>query len=105
MAIPGIGPGLSGAANVGPSLPTSPSTGQSSGASQGAGNAFGQLLDGLTHSSSAASDAMGSVATGGSTDLHDVTLSVQMESLAFDLAVQIRNKLVDAYQEIFRMSV
>jgi flagellar hook-basal body complex protein FliE len=63
------------------------------------------MLDGLTQSSTTATDAMNSVATGGSTDLHDVTLSVQMESLAFDLAVQIRNRLVDAYQEIFRMSV
>jgi flagellar hook-basal body complex protein FliE len=105
MAIPGIGPGLTGAAGIGPSLPTSPSTGQSTGADQGTGSAFGQLLDGLTQSSSTATNAMSSIATGGSADLHDVTLSVQMESLAFDLAVQIRNKLVDAYQEIFRMSV
>jgi flagellar hook-basal body complex protein FliE len=95
MAIPGIGP----------SLPASPTPGPAGGASQGTGGGFGQLLDGLTQSSSAATDAMSSLATGGSTDLHDVTLSVQMESLAFDLAVQIRNRLVDAYQEIFRMSV
>ncbi len=38
-------------------------------------------------------------------DLHDAVLAAELESLSFDLAVQIRNRLVDAYQEIFRMSV
>ena len=45
------------------------------------------------------------IATGGEKDLHDVVMSVEMESLAFDLAVQIRNRLVEAYSEVFRMQV
>ncbi len=49
--------------------------------------------------------AVAGIATGGEKDLHDVVLSVEMESLAFDLAVQIRNRLVEAYSEVFRMQV
>ena len=45
------------------------------------------------------------IATGGERDLHDVVLAVEMESLAFDLAVQIRNRLLEAYSEIFRMQI
>jgi len=52
-----------------------------------------------------ADDAVTRLATGQDNDLHDVMLSVESEGLAFDLAVQIRNRLVDAYSEIFRMQV
>jgi flagellar hook-basal body complex protein FliE len=38
-------------------------------------------------------------------DLHDVVLAAEMESLAFNLAVEIRNRLVDAYGEISRMQI
>ena len=74
------------------------------GAQNGA-NAFSQLLSDLTQSSQQADGALTGLATGANTDLHDVVLSTQFESLAFDLAVQIRNRLVDAYSEIFRMQV
>ena len=67
--------------------------------------AFTQLLDGLNEAALSADQAVTDVATGADTDLHDVTLAVELESLAFDLAVQIRNRLVDAYQEVFRMQV
>ncbi len=69
------------------------------------GNAFGQLLDSLTGAAAEADSAVAGIATGGEKDLHDVVLSVEMESLAFDLAVQIRNRLVEAYSEVFRMQV
>jgi flagellar hook-basal body complex protein FliE len=66
---------------------------------------FSQILDGLNEAALAADDAVTDVAVGGDADLHDVTLAVELESLAFDLAVQIRNRLVDAYQEVFRMQI
>jgi flagellar hook-basal body complex protein FliE len=73
--------------------------------SREANDAFGGLLASLTGAQQAADKAVGDIAVGGEHDLHDAVLSVQMESLTFDLAVQIRNRLVDAYQEMFRMSV
>lgn len=71
---------------------------------QGGGD-FGRLLEQLGSVSGNADTALADLATGGDMDLHDAMLSVQMESIAFDLAVQIRNRLVDAYSEIFRMQV
>lgn len=71
----------------------------------GGGTGFGQLLDSLTRAQEQGNQAMTDLATGAPRDLHDVMLAVEGESLAFDLAVQMRNKIVDAYQEIFRMSV
>jgi flagellar hook-basal body complex protein FliE len=38
-------------------------------------------------------------------DLHEVMISAQEAGVAFDLMMEIRNKLVEAYQEIQRMQV
>ncbi|MCB2297169.1 flagellar hook-basal body complex protein FliE [Clostridium tagluense] len=38
-------------------------------------------------------------------DIHKVMLSTEEAKLSLELAVQIRNKLVDAYQEFNRMQI
>ena len=45
------------------------------------------------------------VASGEPVELHDVMLAQERASLGFELAVQVRNKLVEAYQDIMRMQV
>jgi flagellar hook-basal body complex protein FliE len=41
--------------------------------------------------------------TGNGQDIHAATLAVERASLAFDLMLQVRNKVVSAYQEISRL--
>jgi flagellar hook-basal body complex protein FliE len=43
--------------------------------------------------------------SGDGEELHTVALSVQRASLAFDLGLQVRNKIVSAYQEVMRMQM
>ena len=43
--------------------------------------------------------------TGEETDVHKVMVSTEEAKLSLELAVQIRNKLVDAYQEFNRMQI
>ena len=38
-------------------------------------------------------------------DVHDAMIALQREELSLQLTVQIRNKLVSAYQEIMRMPI
>ncbi|MCS7023394.1 MAG: flagellar hook-basal body complex protein FliE [Bryobacteraceae bacterium] len=38
-------------------------------------------------------------------ELHDMMLSVQRASLTFDLFLQVRNKVMQAYQEVMRMQL
>ena len=45
------------------------------------------------------------LAAGEPIDIHEVMLNTEQASLGFSMALQVRNKLVDAYQEIMRMSV
>lgn len=43
--------------------------------------------------------------TGKTSDIHQVMLASEEAKLSLELAVQIRNKLVDSYQEIMRMQL
>jgi flagellar hook-basal body complex protein FliE len=45
------------------------------------------------------------VLTGESTNLHQAMISMQEASVAFTLMVEVRNKLVESYQELMRMQV
>lgn len=45
------------------------------------------------------------LATGQPVDLSEVMISLEQANLGFQLATQVRNKLVEAYQEISRMQV
>ena len=45
------------------------------------------------------------LATGEVDNLHQVMLSLEEAKLSFQLLVQVRNKLLEAYQDILRMQV
>jgi flagellar hook-basal body complex protein FliE len=45
------------------------------------------------------------LAAGKPSDLHHVMLSLEDAKLSFQLLVQVRNKVLEAYQELMRMQV
>ena len=65
---------------------------------------FSQLLEGVEKSASAANEAVSSMVdkTG---DVHDAMIALQRADMALELTVQIRNKFVQAYQDIMRMPI
>jgi flagellar hook-basal body complex protein FliE len=46
-----------------------------------------------------------SLAKGDNIDLHEVTIAAQKASIAVQLTTQIRDKAVEAYQEMMRMQI
>ena len=70
---------------------------------------FGDILESSLHSVNdvqiAAEDSMKAMATGDVDDISEVAATVSEAELALTLAVQIRDKLVDAYNQLSRMSV
>lgn len=45
------------------------------------------------------------MAAGRTTEVHDVMIAAKESQLAFELLVEVRNKLLEAYQELMRMQV
>lgn len=44
-------------------------------------------------------------AVGNIQDLHDVTIALEKANLSIQLTMQVRNKVVEAYQEVMRMQI
>jgi flagellar hook-basal body complex protein FliE len=70
---------------------------------------FQSVLEGIIghveRSQTQAQQATESFLTGGNEELHSVALASQRASLEFELFLQVRNKVAQAYQEIMRMQV
>ncbi|MCW5893763.1 MAG: flagellar hook-basal body complex protein FliE [bacterium] len=83
--------------------------GKGLGLAEAGGQTFGQLLeDSLTQVNSLqqqADVAITDLASGGPTTLHDTMIALEKADLSFRLMMQVRNKIVEAYQEIVRMQV
>jgi flagellar hook-basal body complex protein FliE len=47
----------------------------------------------------------GKLLTGETSNIHQAMIAVQESNVAFGLMVEVRNKLVDSYQELMRMQV
>lgn len=52
-----------------------------------------------------ADQSIKTLATGESKGLHEVMLAVEKASISFQMMTQVRNKAMEAYQEIMRMPV
>ena len=52
-----------------------------------------------------AADAVGRLLSGEGGELHTAALAAQRAELSFELFLQVRNKAVQAYQEIMRMQM
>ena len=70
---------------------------------------FQSLLEGMVgrveQSQTQSKNAVESFLSGGNEELHSVALASQRAELEFDLFLQVRNKVVSAYQEVMRMQV
>lgn len=89
--------------------PSDAAAGTAGAGAPGGKASFGEILkDSLAQVNSLqheADAAIQSLATGGTATLHDTMLAVEKAELSFRLMMQVRNKIVDAYQEILRMQV
>lgn len=75
----------------------------------GSGEDFGSLIktavESIDGTQKSAEQAMSRAVTGESPDLHRTIIELQTADLKFQFGLQVRNKLIGAYEEIMRMQV
>ena len=69
------------------------------------GDTLAQAMNNLKDLHDQAEVKMANFAAGGDVDVADVMVSMEKASMATELAIQIRNKFLDGYQEIIRMQI
>ena len=67
--------------------------------------ALSNSLTNLNTTQRTAEAALETFATGGDIDVHTVMLEAQKASLGMQMAMQLRNKAIQAYNEIYKMGI
>ena len=100
MAVPPIPPQLPGVGQTPGVGPTAPSP-----ATPGFGDALGNGIRAVSDLEHAADAAIEDVASGGDTPIHELMVQTTKAEVGVQLLTQVRDRAVEAYQEIMRMQV
>jgi flagellar hook-basal body complex protein FliE len=94
-----------GAVPPGDTLGTSAAGGTAAGGAHGFGQTLTNALDSLQATQTKADTLAVQAATGDLTNVHDYMIAATEASLATELTVAVRNKAVDAFNQIMNMGV
>jgi flagellar hook-basal body complex protein FliE len=82
--------------------PQSVTAAQSGGSFQ---NLLGEFVGEVNARQIAAGDAIAGLMSGKNVSLHQAMISMEEASVSFQMMVEVRNKLLDSYQELMRMQM
>ena len=69
------------------------------------GEVLGQSVEKVNNLQNQADAAVNDLTTGKNTDIHQTMIAVEKAGVAFELMMQLRNKVITAYETIMRMPV
>jgi len=69
------------------------------------GQTFNELLQSLSQSQNESDTLLQKLAAGEDVDLHQVMIASEKTSVSFQVALSIRDRLVEAYREVMRTNV
>jgi flagellar hook-basal body complex protein FliE len=99
MAIDRITSGIGSIGGTQPASTTGPASG-----STGFGDVLKKAVSAVESTTTAANESIGKMLDG-TGDVHEAVIAMQKADTTLQLTVQIRNKVVQAYQDIMRMSI
>ncbi len=82
-----------------------PSTGATGTTGHSFETALGNLVANVGSKQAVASEAVAGLVTGQGVPLHQAIIAMEEASVSFQLMVEVRNKLLESYQELMRMQV
>jgi flagellar hook-basal body complex protein FliE len=69
------------------------------------GNVLGKLISDVNQKQNAANAAVDGLQSGQGVPLHHAVIAMEEANVSFQLMVEVRNKLLDSYQELMRMQI
>ncbi len=80
-------------------------TRQTGDAGAGLSQLIGNLAQSVSQKSQEAGNAVSAMMSGQDVPIHQAMIAIQESSVSFQLMVEVRNKLLESYQEMMRMQV
>jgi flagellar hook-basal body complex protein FliE len=68
-------------------------------------NLLGNMVEEVNARQVAANDSVTGLLNGQNVNLHQAMIAMEEASVSFQLMVEVRNKLLDSYQELMRMQI
>jgi len=97
--------GIDGSEGLDPSLAQMPGVSNLNQAQVGFDNLLGKFVNEVNTKQMAAGDAVTGLLSGQNVPLHQAMIAMEEASVSFQLMVEVRNKLLEGYQELLRMQV
>ncbi|KAF0171816.1 MAG: flagellar hook-basal body complex protein FliE [Limisphaerales bacterium] len=69
------------------------------------GEMLGNLVQGVNEKQAISKDTVNALLAGQNVPLHQAMIAMEEASVSFQLMVEVRNKLLESYQELMRMQV
>lgn len=98
------GPGFQPFVKLSPELEKAVSAGKAQ-QTEGFADMLMEKINQVDEAQKAADVAVTDFSTGKSRNLHEAVLAMEMADTSLRMAVTVRNKVIDAYQEIMRMPI
>ncbi len=95
---------IAGGANIGLTDSSAPAAGESANGASFAAT-LEKALGSVNEMQLQAQEGARSLAAGTAANIHDVTIAMEQANVALQLTATVRNRAVEAYQEIMRMTV
>jgi len=90
---------------LGPIGPARPLSFGPAGSGRSFSDFLGEVTRDVTAKQAAASEAVAGVLSGEGVPLHQAMIAVEEAGVSFQLMVEVRNKLLESYQELMRMQI
>jgi flagellar hook-basal body complex protein FliE len=68
-------------------------------------NTLGSFVNDVAQKQTAASSAVSGLLSGKNVSLHQAMISTEEANISFQMMVEVRNRLLDGYQELMRMQI
>jgi len=68
-------------------------------------NVLGQMVQDVNAKQAAAGESVNGLLAGQNVSLHQAMIAMEEANVSFQLMVEVRNRLLDSYQELMRMQV
>jgi flagellar hook-basal body complex protein FliE len=90
---------------LGAAAPAQPSTSAQPSGSNSFPSMLGDLVGEVVQKQADASNTANALLSGKNVSLHQTMISMEEANVSFQLMVEVRNKLLDSYQELMRMQM